>query len=60
MCTRCSNWQMSLLPTWKMIGKNYDGVINNLKDTMEKLFIWFQCNNFKASTSKSHFFSLTK
>ena len=33
-------------------GKNYDEVVNKLKDTIEKLFNWFQCNNFKANASK--------
>ena len=37
-------------------GKNYDEVINKLEDTIEKLFNWFQCNNFKANASKCHFF----
>ena len=37
-------------------GKNYDEVINKLADTIEKLFYWFQCNNFKAIASKCHFF----
>ena len=39
-------------------GKNYDEVINKLEDTIEKLFNWFQCNNFKASASKCYFFLL--
>ena len=30
--------------------------MNKLEDTIEKLFKWFQCNNFKASASKCHFF----
>ena len=34
--------------------KNYDEVISKLEDTIEKLFNWFQCNNFKANTSKYH------
>ena len=34
--------------------KNYDEVISKLEDTIEKLFNWFQCNNFKANTSKCH------
>ena len=37
-------------------GKNYDEVINKLEDTLEKLFNWFQYNNFKANASKCHFF----
>ena len=37
-------------------GKNYDEVINKLEDTIEKLFNWFQCNNFKANASKCNFF----
>ena len=37
-------------------GKNYDEVINKLEDTIEKLFNWFQCNNFKTNASKCHFF----
>ena len=36
--------------------KNYDQVINKLEDTIEKVFNWFQCNNFKANASKCHFF----
>ena len=36
--------------------KNYHEVINKLEDTIEKRFNWFQCNNFKANTSKCHFF----
>ena len=36
-------------------GKHYDEVINKLEDT-EKLLNWFQLNNFKANTSKCHFF----
>ena len=38
-------------------GKNYDKVINKLEDTIEKLFNWFQCKNFKANESTCHFFS---
>ena len=38
-------------------GKNYE-VINKLEDTIEKLFNWFQCNNFKTNASMS-FFPLT-
>ena len=38
-------------------GKSYDEVINKLEDTIEKLFNWFQCKNFKANESTSHFFS---
>ena len=38
-------------------GKNYDEVVNKLKDTIEKLFNWFQCNSFKANASKCHFSS---
>ena len=34
----------------------YDEVINKLEDTIEKLFNWFQCSNFKANASKCHFF----
>ena len=37
-------------------GKNYDEVVSKLEDTIEKLFNWFQCNSFKANTSKCHFF----
>ena len=37
-------------------GKNYDEVISKLEDTIEKLFNWFQCNNFRANASKCHFF----
>ena len=37
-------------------GKNYDEVIKKLEDTIEKLFNWFQFNNFKANASKCHFF----
>ena len=37
-------------------GKNYDEVINKLEDTIEKLFNWFQCNNFKTNASRCHFF----
>ena len=37
-------------------GKNYDEVIDKLEDTIEKLFNWPQCNNFKANASKCHFF----
>ena len=37
-------------------GKNYDGAINKLVDTIEKLFNWFQCNKFKANAFKCHFF----
>ena len=37
-------------------GKNYDEVTNKLENTIEKLFNWFQCNNFKANASKCHFF----
>ena len=37
-------------------GKNYDEVINKLEDTIEKLFNWFQCNNFEANASKYNFF----
>ena len=37
-------------------GKNYDEVINKLEDTIEKLFNWFQYNNFKANASKCHSF----
>ena len=36
-------------------GKNYDKAINKLEDTIEKLFNWFHCNNFKANASKCHF-----
>ena len=38
-------------------GKKYDEVINKLEDTIEKLFIWFQCNNFKANASNAIFCS---
>ena len=38
---------------------NYNEVINNLKDTVKKLFKWFQCNNSKTNASKYHFFPLT-
>ena len=37
-------------------GKNYDEVINKLEHTIEKLFNWFQCNNFKVNASNCHFF----
>ena len=37
-------------------GKNYDEVINKPEDTIEKLFSWFQFNNFNANASKFHFF----
>ena len=37
-------------------GKYYDKVINKVEDTVEKLFNWFHCNNFKANASKLHFF----
>ena len=37
-------------------GKNYDEVIKKLEDTIEKLFNWFQFNDFKANASKCHFF----
>ena len=33
-------------------GKNYDEVISELEDTIEKLFNWFQCNSVKANTFK--------
>ena len=36
--------------------KIYDEVIKKLQDTIEKLFYWFQCDNFKANASKCHFF----
>ena len=36
-------------------GKNYDEVISKVEDTIEKLFNWFQCNNFKTNASKCHF-----
>ena len=41
-------------------GNNYDEVINKLEDTIEKLFNWFQYNNFKANAFfplKCHFTS---
>ena len=37
-------------------GNDYDEVINKLENTIEKLFNWFLCNNFKANASKCHFF----
>ena len=36
-------------------GKNYDEVISELEDTIEKLFNWFQCNSVKANTFKCYF-----
>ena len=36
--------------------KNYDEVINKLVDTIERLFNWFQCNNFKVNSTKCQFF----
>ena len=35
-------------------GKNYDEVISNLEDIIEKLFNWFLCDNFKANASNCH------
>ena len=36
-------------------GKSYDEVISKLEDVIEKLFNWFQCDNFKAVASNCHF-----
>ena len=36
-------------------GKNYNEIINKLEDTIERLFNWFHCNNFKSNASKRHF-----
>ena len=36
--------------------KNYDAVICKLEDKIEKLFNWFQCNNFKTNASKYYLF----
>ena len=43
-------------PTLLKHGKNYDEVVNKLEDTIKKLFTLIQCNSFKASESKYHFF----
>ena len=36
--------------------KNYDEIISKLEETIEKLFNWFTCNNFRANASKCHLF----
>lgn len=43
-------------PTLLKHGKNYDEVVNKLEDTIKKLFTSIQCNSFKASAPKYHFF----
>ena len=36
--------------------KNYDEIISKLEETIEKLFNWFTCNNFRANAFKCHLF----
>ena len=37
-------------------GKNYDEVISELEDTIERLFNWFQCSSVKANAFKWNFY----